>query len=134
MIYSLVEWTWTLIALVGFCVGVWSIKLAQEDLTYLRDNNFNGRRKIVAAGHRRREAMRALIQALGLYVGIYALRLPNPPGVRINAATACLMFMQFFVVLNTISDLRDRFRLVAYWKRTDLGHVSDRDEQIGAVE
>lgn len=128
--YAAVEWTWTGIAAVGVLVSLWSWKLAREDVKFLEENRFNGRRMIVAEGHRRRERMRTLIQSLGLYVGWYALGLPDPPGVNLNTATVCLMAMQFFVVLNTVSDLRDRFRLIAYWKNVDLSHVKERDEEV----
>lgn len=131
MIYVLVEWAWTLIAAVGLVASGWLYLQAREDVQWLLANAYNGRRLIVARGHERREALRAIVQALGLYVGCYAISLPNPPGARLNIGTLALMLMQFFVVLNTVFDHLDRNKLRAYWENVDRSHVAERDKNLG---
>lgn len=128
--YSFIEWVWTFIAGIGILASGWLYLQAREDVLFLLKNAYNGRRLIVARGHERREFIRAVIQGLGLYVGIYALSLPNPPGAQLNVATLCLVGMQALVVTNTVFDARDRNRLAAYWKNVDLRHVKERDEEV----
>ena len=112
----LIEWVWTLVAGVGVISSVALWIQARQDVMFLLEKSFNGRRLIVARGHERREFVRGVTQALGLYVGIYALTTPNPTGSRIHAVTLCLVGMQVLIVANTVFDHRDRNRLRAYWE------------------
>lgn len=128
--YALVEWAWTLIAAVGLVASLLAYRQARGDVLFLLNNSFNGRRLIIARGHERREALRVVVQGLGLYVGIYSLNLPDPPDKRLSFAVLALMLMQALVVANTIFDHRDRNRLADYWKNVDLSHVAERDKEI----
>jgi hypothetical protein len=131
-VIAFVEWAWTLIAGVGLLTSSWLYINAREDVLFLLRNSYNGRRRIVARGHERRESIRAVIQGLGLYVGIYAVTLPNPPDDKVHPVTLCLVAMQLLVVLNSIFDARDRRKLLDYWKNLPDGHAEERDKEIGA--
>lgn len=128
--YAFVEWLWTAIAFTGLIVSGVAYVQARQDVMFLLRGKYNGRRMIIARGHERREALRFLVQALGAYVGIYALRLPNPSGTRLNFATFALMTMQAIVVANTVFDHRDRTKLRDYWQSVDLDHVAENDRRV----
>lgn len=129
---AFVEWLWTLIAGVGLMTSLLLYWRARGDVLFLLENSYNGRRLIVARGHERREALRAVVQGLGLYVGLYAVSLPNAPDGRVHFVTVALVLMQALVVANSIFDARDRRKLLDYWKNVDRSHVAERDREIGA--
>lgn len=130
MTLVVVEWTWTLIAALGVVVSGGSLIQAWGDKRSLLARNYNGRRRLIATGHLRREGLRTVVQGLGLYVGLFALSSPNPPGARISFPTLCLVAMQAIIVLSTFLDHRMRTRLLDYWKNVDRSHVSERDKEL----
>lgn len=131
---QVVEVVWTIVAAIGLVACFIGLREAVGDRTYLRANNLNGRRLIVAQGLIRREALRLCIQLAGGYIGIYALGQPNPPDARLNFLTFLLVAMQVFTVINTVLDQRDRARLIAYWKNVDLRHIEERDKGVGSTD
>lgn len=124
---------WTGIALVGLWIAITEGVKARRDVRFLISHDFNGRRKIVALGHYRREVLRAVTQLLFAAAGAAAMLRPQSPepqeagrfmiiGLLITAST--------LVVVNSLLDKRDRQKLIDYWRNVDLRHVSTRDGEL----
>lgn len=127
---AILEWFWAGVSGLGVFLSLTTLKVAWDDFSYLVANKLNGRRLIVARAHIRREAVRLVVQGLALSIGVWALRLPNPPGAAVSWVSFALIAMNLFVVLNTLGDRYDRNRLLRYWETVDLKHVTTRDESL----
>lgn len=128
-----IEAIWTAIALAGLALAVTEGFKARRDLAFLVTHDYNGRRKIVAQGHWRREVLRAIQQALFALAGVAAmLRPPSSQSVGRYVIMVLLVTASSLIVYNSWLDKRDRQRLINYWRNVDLKHVASRDRTVAA--
>lgn len=103
---------WIVIAIAGVAFGVRGLLYAFADLTHLDARSINGPIRVYAAENIRREYVRLLAHLLMLSLGVVAL-LP----AEMTAAwfgeyfTACLVYVQFSLVLNSALDAPVRARM-----------------------
>lgn len=131
-----IEIAWTVVAVAGLLLALVEGAKARRDLNYLTHWNYNGRRRIVAKGHYRREILRAIQQAMFTAAGLGAMFRPPPPatngGVSRMVIVTLLVLASALIVGNSWLDRRDRLRLVEYWRTVDLKHVTTRDSEVAA--
>lgn len=113
---SYIELLWTGVALIGFGVSVKATIDAIGDLWYLVRSGRNGARAIVAWANLRAEVVRSFQQGVFVGVGIFAIATPErPDGLHEYPTTVAAGFivMAVVLVLHSLSDQRDRRRLLA---------------------
>lgn len=125
-----IELLWAAFAGYGLWLALRATRDASEDLKFLDKEGWNGRRRIMAKGHLKRETLRAVVQILFLLIGVLAMLSAPSPHPR-NYVTVLMFFLvQVVVIYNTHNDRETAEAAVEYWKQTDLRHVAERDKQI----
>lgn len=124
---TILEFLWTVAALVGLGFTLWMLRDARGDRRYLRAARLNGSRLLVANGAIRWETLRAIKMLLFLLIGLGAMTRENPPQVLTPGVFlySCLaLYVPLANVYGSVRDRRDRARLLENHEREDRARAA----------
>lgn len=123
-----VELFWISVNVVGLSLTVWALRDAQRNVVAVR--SLNGAIVGVAArGNLFREQLRFVIQTLFLAVGI--LSATDGREATLTLPAALLLMVPVLIVVNTLSEMRDRHIIV---RKSDAAISAERDRRMDRLE